>query len=214
MIIFLNLQTLLIQQVLVPEWCLSPLQNRLPNILALPSRPSIDKFARPLTRMVDDKANTIEVRPKKATPDTDETNLSEQLQEMFLNVNEVIKEDSKGGFKEKIEDLHEILKNISEDDEDDQKLFEFEFFTGGKNQTIDKHIQNFGLSSDNLEFLDFIQSDFCKEILESNDLKIHIETSNIYHKNTDTNKSIFEFYKNQQNSTKGDIKFDCIYDRN
>ena len=45
-----------------------------------------------------------------------------------------------------------------------------------KNPTFDKYIRNFGLSNDNLEFLDFIQSDFCKEILESNDLKIHIET--------------------------------------
>ena len=65
-----------------------------------------------------------------------------------------------------------------------------------------------------MELLNFIQSDFCKEILESNDLKIHIETGNIYHKNIDTNESVLQFFKNQQNSSKGDIKFDFIYDRN
>ena len=88
------------------------------------------------------------------------------------------------------------------------------FFTAGKNPKFDKYIRNFGLSSDNLEYLDFIPSDFCKEILESNDLKIDIETGNIYHKNTDTNESVFEFFKNQQHSLKGDIKFDFIYDGN
>ena len=34
---------------LIPE-LLSPLRNRLPNIAPLPSRQSIDNFARPLTR--------------------------------------------------------------------------------------------------------------------------------------------------------------------
>ena len=77
------------------------------------------------------------------------------------------------------------------EDEDDQKPFESEIFTGRENQKFNEYIGNFGLSSDNLEFLDFLQSDFCKEISESNDLKIHIETGNIYYKNIDTNESIF-----------------------
>ena len=101
------------------------------------------------------------------------------MQEIFPNVKEVIKEDS-NDLKEKIDDLNEILDKTGKgEDEDDQKLFEFGFFTGGKNQKFDKYIGNFGLSSDNLEFLDFLQSDFCKEILENNDLKIHIETGSI-----------------------------------
>ena len=188
---------------------LSPLRNRLPNIAPLPSIPSIDNFARPLTRIIDDKTNTIEITPKKPTPDINETNLSGQLQEIFPNVNEVIKEDSEKS-EEKIDDLNEILNKIGEDDDqDDKKVFEFEFFA-----VFDKYIRNFGLTSDNLEFLDFIQSDYCKEIFERNNLKIHIETGNIYHENTDTNKSVFQFFKNQQNSSKGNIKFDFIYDRN
>ena len=97
---------------------------------------------------------------------------------------------------------------------DDQKLLEFEFFTGGKNQKFDKYIGHFDLSSDNLKFSDFLQSDVCKKILESKDLKIHIETGSIYYKNIDTNESIFEFFKNQQNSSKGNIKFDFVYDGN
>ena len=145
---------------LFPE-SLSPLRNRLPNIAPVPSRPSIDNFARPLTRIIDDKTNSIEVIPKKPTPDINETNLSGQLQEIFQNGNEVIKEDSEKS-KEKI-DLNEILNKIGEDDDkDDKKIFEFEFFTGGKKPKFDKYIRNFGLTSDNLEFLDFIQSEYCK----------------------------------------------------
>ena len=32
-----------------------------------------------------------------------------------------------------------------------------------------------------MQFVDFLQSDYCKAVLQSNDLKIHIETGNIYH---------------------------------
>ena len=179
---------------LFPDGSLSHLQNRLPNIAPLPSRTSIDNFARPLTRIIDDKRNTIEITPKKSTPNIEETNLSKQLQGIFPNVNEVVKEDSNDS-KEKINDLNEILDKIGKsEDEDDQNLFEFEFFTFRKNEKFDKYIGNFGLSSDNSEFLNFFQSDFCKEILERNDLKIHFETGNIYYINIDTNESIFKFF--------------------
>ena len=130
---------------------------------------------------------------------------------MFSNVNEVIKEDSESS-KEKIDNLNGMLNKIGvDDDKDDEKVFELEFFTSGKNPKFDKYIQHFGLTSDNLEFLDFIQSEYRKEILENNNLKIHIETGNIYHKNTNTKESVFDFFKNQQNSSTGDIKFDFFY---
>ena len=63
-----------------------------------------------------------------------------------------------------------------------------------------------------MKFLDFLQTDYCKEILVSNDLKIHIETGNIYYDDTDTNESIFEFMKNQEDSSKGIINTDLKYD--
>ena len=63
-----------------------------------------------------------------------------------------------------------------------------------------------------MEFFDFLRWDYCKETLENNDLKIHIETGNIYYKNTDTNESIFEFKKNQQDSSKGEINSELSFD--
>ena len=137
------------------------------------------------------------------------------LQSIFPDVNETIKEEPET-FKEKIEDLDEIINKVSniDNDQDEQKIFEFEFFTGGANQKFDSFVQKFGLSSENLEFLDFLQWDYCEEILEYNGLKIHIETGNIYYKNNDTNESIFEFMKNQQDSSKGKINFNLMYDGN
>ena len=107
-IIFLTHHIALAKQVFLFPDGLSPLQNRLPNIAPPFSRPSIDNFARPLTRIIDDKSNTIEITPKKPPPNINETNLSNQLQEIFPNVYEVIKEGS-NNVKEKIDDLNEIL---------------------------------------------------------------------------------------------------------
>ena len=58
--------------------------------------------------------------------------------------------------------------------------FEFEFFTGRVNPKFDSFVQRYGLTNENIQFVDFLQSDYCKEILQSNDLKIHVETGNIY----------------------------------
>ena len=43
-------------------------------------------------------------------------------------------------------------------------------------------------------------------------MKIHIETGNIYYNDTDTNESIFDVMKNQQNNAKGVINFDLEFD--
>ena len=34
---------------------ISPLRNKLPNIVALPSKPSVDNFSRPITQLTDEK---------------------------------------------------------------------------------------------------------------------------------------------------------------
>ena len=44
--------------------------------------------------------------------------------------------------------------------------------------------------------------------MQSNDLKIHIETGNICYNDSDTNESIFDFMKNQQNNSKGVMNYD------
>ena len=85
------------------------------------------------------------------------------------------------------------------------------FFTGGKNKKIDDIIGGIGPSSNNLDFLDSVQSDQCKQILVNSKFKIHIETGNIYYDDQDTNESILDFFFNQQNPITGVIDFDFVY---
>ena len=49
-------------------------------------------------------------------------------------------------------------------------------------------MRSYGLSADNLEFLDFLQTDICIKILTTNKPKIHVETGNIYYDNNNTSK--------------------------
>ena len=74
---------------------------------------------------------------------------------------------------------------------------------------LNKLNRNFDLSADNLEFLDFLQSEIFKKILTTNKLKIHAETGNIYYDNN-TSKSIFDFLLKQQDPTKGIIEHDFV----
>ena len=143
--------------------------------------------------------------------------LSEELERIFPDIDETIKKESET-FKERSWDIDEIIDKLgksSHSETSNQVTFEFEFFTGGKNSKFNSFVKKYGLTNENLESVDFLQSDYCKEILQSNDLKIHIETGNIYYNDTDTNESIFDFIKNQQNTSKGiintDLKFDGTY---
>ena len=152
--------------VLFSDWRLSPLRSKLPNIAPLSTKPTIDNFARPITQITDEKNNTIAITPKRPLPKIEERNLSQQLQSIFPDVNEIIKEESET-FKEKIEDLDEIINKVSniDNDQDEQKIFEFEFFTGGVNQKFDSFVWKFGVYSGSLQW------DYCKEISENNDLQ-------------------------------------------
>ena len=98
--------------------------------------------------------------------------LSEQLQQIFPDVDQTIKKESET-FKERSRDLDEIIEKLgksSESDESfDQVTFKFEFYTGGRNSKLDSFVKKYGLTNENLEFVGFLQSDYCKE-MQSNDL--------------------------------------------
>ena len=141
----------------------------------VPQTPIIDKFSRPLTKMVDDRKNTIEVTPKKPEIDIEEKNLSQSLAERFPDINEFLEEDKKNeGSQDVIENLEENLSDI-----DRETPFEFEFFTRGGNKKFYELMRGVALSPDNLEFLDFLQLDQCQQIFIENKLKINVESSNI-----------------------------------
>ena len=70
------------------------------------------------------------------------------------------------------------------------------------------------MTTENINFIEILQCEYCKEILQNNDFKIYIETENIYYDDKDTNESIFEFIQNQQNTSKGILRYDFKFDRN
>ena len=82
---------------------------------------------------------------------TCQNNLSKQVTEEEIN-------DEKNEID--MENLTEILSKI-----DDEKPFEFEFFTDGENKKFDDTMRSYGLSTDGLEFSDFLQSEICKNML-------------------------------------------------
>ena len=187
---------------------ISPLRNKLPSLDPLPSLPNINDFSRPLTELVNTKDNTIEITPKKINlPPIGQKQLSKELNQLFPDVDEAIKENQET-FKERTENIEELVQKVGEDDKNSQLTFQFEFFQGGENSKFNSFMNNFGLTEENRKFIEFLQSEYCRKIFESNNLKIHIETGNIYYQDRDTSESIFHFIQNQQNITRGLIKKD------
>ena len=162
---------------------------------------------------MDEKDNTIEITPKKIDlPPIGQKKLSKELNQLFADVDETIKE-KENAFKERTENIVDLIERVGEN-EKSQLTFQFEFFQGGENAKFDSFMNNFGLTSENKKFNEFLRSEYCRKIFENNSLKIHIETGNIYYKDRDTSESIFHFIQNQQNVFRGVIKHNFKFSGN
>ena len=102
-----------------------------------------------------------------------------------------------------MENLTEVLSKTS-----DEKKFESEFFTGGEKKDL---MRSYDLWTDDLEVLDFLQSENSKKMSTTNKLKLHVETGKIYFNNNNTSESIFYFFLKQQDPTKRIIDHDFVY---
>ena len=83
---------------------------------------------------------------------------------------------------------------------------QLEFFEGGQNKEFEDKVKLIGLSTDSIEFLEFLQSSFSQGLSIENKFKIHIESRNIFFENLDANESIYGFFQKQENQTKAKIK--------
>ena len=63
-----------------------------------------------------------------------------------------------------------------------------------------KNIGN--LSKASLEFLDYLSSDYDKELLQTNKLKIYVESGEIFHDNVNTGEDFYSFFSDQDDETK------------
>ena len=106
--------------------------------------------------MTDEKNNTNAITPKRPVPKIEKRNLSEQLQSIFPDVDETITKESET-FKEKIEDLDRIIEKVSNTDAMTRMNKKYLSLSFSLENLIKNLIhQNFGLSSENIEFLDFL----------------------------------------------------------
>ena len=84
----------------------------------------------------------------------------------------------------------------------DRKIPEkLEFYFGGSNLNFLIKCKELRMDEDNTNFVDFISLDFCNTIFFSKP-SIHSETGKIYYDGLNTNKSIFDFFRQKKNKTK------------
>ena len=88
---------------------------------------------------------------------------------------------------------------------------QLEFFEGSENKEFENKVKLIGLSTDSIEFLEFLQSSFCQELLIENKLRIHIESRIIFFNNLDTNESIYGFFQQQENQSKAKINIATLF---
>ena len=63
---------------------------------------------------------------------------------------------------------------------------------------FENRVRSLGISTGSNDFMDFLQFDICADLMTANKLKIHTESGNIYHNNTNANESIHGFLKTKK----------------
>ena len=79
---------------------------------------------------------------------------------------------------------------------------QLEFFYGGDNDNFIRACNFLSINEDNNEFVPFLCSDRSQNIMTNNSLSIHIESSNIFYQNFNTNENFYNVLLAQQDETK------------
>ena len=141
----------------------------------------------------------------------EERQLSEKLESLFPNIGEIYNEKEKADLVVEYNNLAETLSAI---EPTEIMPFEFEFFKGGPHPQFAEIMESFSnVNDDTTEFINFLQGNICKNILENNKLKIHVESGKIFYDNEDTNESIFDFISAQNNPISGEISRNFAFDQ-
>ena len=144
---------------------------------------------------------------------SEERQISEKIQKLFPDIGEINKNEKKADVIVEYENLSETLGSI---EPTENIPFDFEFFKGGSHPRFEEILQNFADNNEDItEFINFLQGDICRNILENNKLTIHVDSGKIFYENEDTNESIFNFILAQNNPISGyigrNISFDHDY---
>ena len=134
--------------------------------------------------------------------------LDENLQHIFPDADRVFQADP--------QEVRENVKfeNFSTKFEKGEIPSELEFFQGERNENFGQNLNYLGLSHENEQFVDYLTSEECRDILEREDIQIHIDSGDIFVNNQNTGKSIYDFLLNQQDENKKKLPIDFSYDDN
>ena len=161
------------------------------------------------------KKKLLLLQEKKTSAVVKKVRFSENLNELFPKTDEIF-----NGRKIAVDDdddlpKHEVTipstQTLFKELNDGTLPKELKFFRGsdGGNEFKFHAMQNIGmLNKSNENFIDYLSSDFAKEVLAKNKVKIHLDTGNIYYDNLNMRESIYSFMHAQQDETKTLMDFE------
>ena len=132
--------------------------------------------------------------------------MDENLQGVFPEANRV--------FQTSSDEARENIKfvDFSSTVERGEIPRELEFFTGDENDNFRQMLNALDLSEGNRQFVDYLMSEECRDILERDNISIHIDSDDIFINNQNTGESIYDFVLNQQDQKKKQLPIDFSYD--
>ena len=138
---------------------------------------------------------------------------SDELAKIFSEGNEIVKSNKIPNINEKdeisISNAQEMIAELNRGKLPDQLKF-FEGDGREENLLLQKMRKNIGnLSKANLEFLEYLSSDYGKELLQKNKLKIHVESREIFQDNINIWKNFCNLFSDQEDEIKkyADLQF-------
>ena len=144
--------------------------------------------------------------------------LDTNLREIFPDADEALYEDEASRRRQQFFPYSCRMPNESEiltELDKDEIPQELEFFSGGTEQAkslfskLDSHNL---IGRGNEDFVNYLGTEECQEVLQRDGISIHIPTGNIFINNQNTEESLYTFLDNQQDETKKEIPLDFTYD--
>ena len=137
---------------------------------------------------------------------------SENLSKVFPETNDIFESDHQPKILKKeetnVSNVQTMIKELNEGKTPDQ----LKFFSGEEKE---EHLwktqarKNVGvLSKGNEEFLGYLASKYGRDVLQTNKLKIHLESGEIYQDNINTGESLYNFLRAQEEVSKKFLNLD------
>ena len=132
--------------------------------------------------------------------------LTSNLREVFHDADQAINNEIDIGETNEYADFSEQLDRgeIPE---------ELQFFGGGEGiESLYREIRDANLTAGNQDFIEYLATDECRDVLERDGISVHVSSGDIYVTSENTGESLYTFLNNQQDQSKKEIPPDFTYD--